>query len=246
MYTSTKPKVHIMYALQNVLWHCSFCDAVHFVMFLFCHFYVSDAYVVCSYLKKHTRRVTFTFCEATLCCNTVECWSRCESWSIIIKMFFPSAGGDPEREWESADPTLLCWLWQLTYKRAQGSWLVPNTLIFLSSSSLTFSASLISLKILITIPMDKLTITNCRLLKKLTCKGTLRQVFTRVYTYRVSKVGGYGVLLETIFSRNLNTLYLAKFGTHKIAGPLQTKTKEWRGPQTDIHLPQSPFTVKFF
>jgi hypothetical protein len=61
-----KRKCHIMYSvtkhiplqidlsrLCNV--HLKFCDAVCFVTlyvtFMFCHFYVSFAYVVCSYVK---------------------------------------------------------------------------------------------------------------------------------------------------------------------------------------------------
>jgi hypothetical protein len=34
-------------------------------------------------------------------------------------------------------------------------------------------------------------------------------------------------------------------GTYIIAGPPEAKTYERRGPQTDRHLPQSPFTCQF-
>jgi hypothetical protein len=44
----------------------------------------------------------------------------------------------------------------------------------------------------------------------------------------------------------LNTLYLTRFKSYKIARPSQTKTWEGREPQTDRHLPQSPFSVQFF
>jgi hypothetical protein len=43
-----------------------------------------------------------------------------------------------------------------------------------------------------------------------------------------------------------NTLFLTRFRTYQIALPPQLKTYEGRGPQTDKHLPQSPFTGKFF
>ena len=41
-------------------------------------------------------------------------------------------------------------------------------------------------------------------------------------------------------------MFLTRFRTYKIALPPQTKTQEGRGPQTDRHLPQSPFTGQFF
>ncbi len=44
--------------------------------------------------------------------------------------------------------------------------------------------------------------------------------------------------------QEFNTLYLSRFRTNKISRPPQTKG-EGRGPQTDKHLPQSPFTSKF-
>jgi hypothetical protein len=43
-----------------------------------------------------------------------------------------------------------------------------------------------------------------------------------------------------------NNLFLKRFRTYKIALPPQTKTYEGRGPQTDKHLPKSPFSGKFF
>jgi hypothetical protein len=45
--------------------------------------------------------------------------------------------------------------------------------------------------------------------------------------------------------KKLYTVYLTRFRTYKIALPPQTKTQERRGPQTDQHLPPSPFTGKF-
>jgi hypothetical protein len=41
-------------------------------------------------------------------------------------------------------------------------------------------------------------------------------------------------------------MLLARFRTYKIASQPQTKTEEWRWPQTDKHLPQSPFTGQYF
>jgi hypothetical protein len=43
--------------------------------------------------------------------------------------------------------------------------------------------------------------------------------------------------------QELNTLYLTRLRTYKIATPPQTKNL---GPHTDKHLPQSPFTCQFF
>ncbi len=42
--------------------------------------------------------------------------------------------------------------------------------------------------------------------------------------------------------QELYTVYLTRFRTYKIALPTQTKTQEGREPQTDKHLPPSPFT----
>jgi hypothetical protein len=109
--------------------------------------------------------------------------------------------------------------------------------------------------------------------KKLTCIGTLRQVFIRVYTHRLEIqsvmlvfsahfvnyllpslwfipppsrcqstvytdsvwLGGGGGGVSTVgdhILQEFNTLYLTKFRTYKIASPPQTKTYEWRGPQS--------------
>jgi hypothetical protein len=60
--------------------------------------------------------------------------------------------------------------------------------------------------------------------------------------------GGWGVLspVEDHILQEFNTLYLTIFRTYKIARPPETKTLEGRGPQTDKHLPQSPFTGQIF
>ncbi len=134
---------------------------------------------------------------------------------------------------------------------------------------------------------------KCRHLKQwpVSCKGTLRKVFIRVYSldilsqscwyfrpsfvnccpynllfsstphppskfpvskyniYRQCVVGrGLGVLILVgdHILQEFNNLYLTRLKTYKIARPPQTKTWERRGPQTDKHLPQSPFIGKFF
>jgi hypothetical protein len=46
--------------------------------------------------------------------------------------------------------------------------------------------------------------------------------------------------------QEFNTLCLTRFRIYKIVRPPQTKTKEGKGPQTDKHQPQSPFTVIAF
>ncbi len=98
---------------------------------------------------------------------------------------------------------------------------------------------------------------KCRHLRKLASKGTLRQVFFRVYrlspppsslfqsniyTYNLwlGAGGGCWVLLETIYEQQeFNALYLTRFRTYKITRPPQTKIQEGRGPQTDKHQPKS-------
>ncbi len=45
--------------------------------------------------------------------------------------------------------------------------------------------------------------------------------------------------------QKFDTLYLTRFRTYKIARPPKQKLGG-REPQTDKHLPQSPFTGKFF
>ncbi len=64
-----------------------FCDAVPYVTFMFWHFYVSYVYVVCSYIKQHTRPVMFTLCAATLCSNTTQHASPTE-YKIMVRNFF--------------------------------------------------------------------------------------------------------------------------------------------------------------
>ncbi len=61
-------------------------------------------------------------------------------------------------------------------------------------------------------------------------------------------LGGVGVWspVGDHILQKLIPLYLTKLRTYKIGRPPQTKTQEERGPQTDKHLPQSPFTGKFF
>jgi hypothetical protein len=44
---------------------------------------------------------------------------------------------------------------------------------------------------------------------------------------------------DHILQEFINTQYLTRFRTYKIATPPQTKSLERRGPQTDKHLPQS-------
>jgi hypothetical protein len=52
--------------------------------------------------------------------------------------------------------------------------------------------------------------------------------------------------IENLVALSLNTQYLTRFRTCKIARPPETKTWERRGPHTDKHLPQSPFTGQIF
>ncbi len=68
-----------------------------------------------------------------------------------------------------------------------------------------------------------------------------------VYTDSVWLWGGWGVLspVGDHILQKFKTLYLIWFGTDKIAFPPQTKPRR-RGPQSDKHLPQSPFTCQFF
>ncbi len=67
------------------------------------------------------------------------------------------------------------------------------------------------------------------------------------YTVFTYTVWWYGVLLETIFCRSLTLCtWPTRFRTYKIVTLPQTKILEGRGPQTDKHLPQSPFTCYCF
>jgi hypothetical protein len=88
-------------------------------------------------------------------------------------------------------------------------------------------------------------------LKKFTCKGTLRQVFIRVYTLNIQSV-------KFVFSAQLcellplspclwfNSPPLPLTCVNKCTCIQCVKGGVWEsGPQTDEHLPQSPFTGKF-
>ncbi len=46
--------------------------------------------------------------------------------------------------------------------------------------------------------------------------------------------------------QEFNTIYLTRLRTYESALPPETKPRRGRGPQTDKHLPQSPFTNIFF
>ncbi len=57
--------------------------------------------------------------------------------------------------------------------------------------------------------------------------------------------GGGGGRVYGEHLQELCTVYLTRFRTYKTALPPQTKTWEGRGPQTDKHLPLSPFSGQF-
>ncbi len=59
-------------------------------------------------------------------------------------------------------------------------------------------------------------------------------------------VGGVELCWRPCSASECNTLFLTRFRTYKIARPPKAKTWEERGPQTDKHMPQSPFTFQFF
>ncbi len=93
---------------------------------------------------------------------------------------------------------------------------------------------------------------KCRHLKKLTCKGTLRQVFIRVYRLEIH-------LDMLVFSTELCELLPLQFLSASNPPPLPCVNKYtvrysvqggggiWGlGPQTDKHLPQSPFKDQLF
>jgi hypothetical protein len=75
------------------------------------------------------------------------------------------------------------------------------------------------------------------------------QLLSKYIINRQCVVGrGRGVLscVEDYFLQEFNTRYQTRFKTYKIVRPLQTKTYRGGGPQTDKHLPQSPFTGKLY
>ncbi len=84
--------------------------------------------------------------------------------------------------------------------------------------------------------------------KKLTCKGTLRQVFLRVYRLEIKSVmlvfsnqlcelsTFSHFLLSSVNKYTVYTYTVCKGGGGEVWGS---------GPQTDKHLPQSPFTDRF-
>ncbi len=122
--------------------------------------------------------------------------------------------------------------------------------------------------------------TKCRHLKKLTCRGSLRQCLLEFIVWRYGQSWRYFrpsflnycpsnlfcgspppspppfLCQSTVYTacenggdhvlQEFNTLYLTRFGNYKIARPPQTITREVRGPQTDKHLPQNPFTGSIF
>ncbi len=85
------------------------------------------------------------------------------------------------------------------------------------------------------------TNTICRHLKKLTCKGTLRQVFSGIYRLLV-----FSTQLLNYCPCNLLS---SSPPPPRVSPKVQTVCGWLRsgwGPQTDEHLPQSHFTGKFF
>ncbi len=85
---------------------------------------------------------------------------------------------------------------------------------------------------------------KCRHLKKLTCKGTLRQVFFRVYRLEIH-VGINNPALWTIAPLTFSLVQLSPlphFHVYSVQGGGLGVV--WgHGSQTEKHLPQSPFTV---
>ncbi len=72
---------------------------------------------------------------------------------------------------------------------------------------------------------------------------------SRVFTDSVWLGGVVGVLscVGDHILQEVNTLFLTRFRTYKIATPPQTKTQEERGPQADKHLyTKVPLQVNFF
>jgi hypothetical protein len=99
-------------------------------------------------------------------------------------------------------------------------------------------------------------------LKKITCKGTLRQVFSRIYTMEsVSQslwtgghIGIFDPATRTVAPHPFSLVQLPPAPPfHVSISILSTYTYSvckmgvWgSGPQADRHLPQSPFTGNFF
>ncbi len=65
---------------------------------------------------------------------------------------------------------------------------------------------------------------------------------TGLYSLRRVQRRGEGIRLCGEHLQELYTVYLTRFRTYKICLPPQSKTIKGRGPQTDKHLPPSPFT----
>jgi hypothetical protein len=95
---------------------------------------------------------------------------------------------------------------------------------------------------------------KCRHLKKFTCKGTWRQVFIRVYGLVIQSVM---LVFLTQLCELLPLLHFFWFAPPSLCEKNKyTRIQcvrvgicgviEGRGPQTDKHLPQSPFTGKIF
>ncbi len=77
-------------------------------------------------------------------------------------------------------------------------------------------------------------------LKKLTCKGTLRQVFIRVYRLEIQSV-------MLVFSTQLQLSPTLPVKKIMLYTTVCKGGGVWgSGPQTDKHLPQSPFTGQLF
>ncbi len=75
------------------------------------------------------------------------------------------------------------------------------------------------------------------------CQSTVQYILTVCV---LERVGGVGSPVGNHILQEFKTLCLTRFRTYKIAGPSQTKITERRGPQPDKHLPQSPFSGKYF
>ncbi len=91
---------------------------------------------------------------------------------------------------------------------------------------------------------------NRRHLKKLTCKGTLRQVLVCIRVHRL-EVQSAMLLFSTQLDELLPLSPSLWFNFPPFPLPCVNKYTGGRGfwgsrPQTDKHLPQSPFTGQFF
>ncbi len=101
------------------------------------------------------------------------------------------------------------------------------------------------------------TKTKCRLLKILTCKGTSRQVFSRLYIDRrysqSSHVGIFDPAVWAVAPLTFSLVHLSPIPLFPVwTSILYTRIRcvkggVWgSGPQADKHLPKSPFTGQFF